>query len=228
MSTIQRRNSQRLASALEALTSDLDMDVTASEVETDENIVSAGLSPQEYMRQDGRDYGDNGEQAAMQYLGQDEDDQDFKAAIAQLEDASDCEQQTTESEDDQDFQAAFAQAMEEAVQEDEVQESEQEEVEQASIEQGDPGVDDFGSEETFDTDNVRQLGSDYGVDFDGDEDLQDTIRNVPGRTQKQAKIKKLIARIENVANHLEKTGRKKLAYRLDVVCNNLEAKYFNK
>jgi EAL domain-containing protein (putative c-di-GMP-specific phosphodiesterase class I) len=45
MSTIQRRNSQRLASALEALTSDLDMDVTASEVETDENIVSAGLSP---------------------------------------------------------------------------------------------------------------------------------------------------------------------------------------
>ena len=107
--------------------------------------------------------------------------------------------------------------------------AEQEEnAETASIIQGDPGVKEVGSQATYDTANVRDLGSDYGVDFDGDQNLQDSIRNVPGRAEKQARIKKLIARIENVANELEATGRKSLAYRLDVVCNHLEAKYLNK
>ena len=98
----------------------------------------------------------------------------------------------------------------------------------ASILQGDPGVDEVCSQSTYDTDEVRELGSDYGVDFNGDQDLQDSIRQIPGRAEKQAKIKKLIARIENVANEFEATGRKSLAYRLDVICNNLEAKYLNK
>lgn len=223
MSEIQRRKSQRLASALQALTSDLD--IQAMETEVDENVTASDMTPQDYMSQDPRGYGDNGQDAAKQYLGQDQDQADFQAAIAELEDVSDCEDgqcDASEDEEDEDFEAAFAAAM---AQEDEIEEAEQEEIEQGSIEQGDPGVDEFGSQMTYDTDNVRQLGSDYGVDFDGDEELQETIRAVPGRTQKQAKIKKLIARIQNVANHLERTGRKKLAYRLDIVCNNLESKY---
>ena len=192
MATIQRRNSQRLASALQALTADLDVDATEMQVETNENIKSGSKTPKEYMDQDGRGYGDNSEDAAKQYLG--EDYEDFQSAIKQLQSSSELE----EAEDD---------------------------VQEASIQQGDPGVDQFGSQSTFDSQDVRDLGQDYGIDFDGDEDLESTIRNIPGRKQKQAKIKKIIARIENIANYLQKTGNKRFAYRLDIVCNNLEKKY---
>ena len=134
--------------------------------------------------------------------------------------------EVTAGDDEDDVQQAeeddFEQAFQAAMAEDEEQET------TASILQGDPGVDEVGSQSTYDTDEVRELGSDYGVDFNGDQDLQDSIRQIPGRAEKQARIKKLIARIENVANEFEATGRKSLAYRLDVICNNLEAKYLNK
>ena len=210
MSITQRRSSQRLASTLDALSADLDFEATEVEVETDENISAGEMSPQEYW--EGKAKGDE----AIQLLGQDQELQD---AIEDLE-------QVTAGDDEDDVQQAeeddFEQAFQAAMAEDEEQET------TASILQGDPGVDEVGSQSTYDTDEVRELGSDYGVDFNGDQDLQDSIRQIPGRAEKQAKIKKLIARIENVANEFEATGRKSLAYRLDVICNNLEAKYLNK
>ena len=205
MSTIHRRNSQRLASALDALTSDLD--ITASEVEVNENIAS--MTPEEYVKQDvqGRDYD------PIAYLGEEDEEKPAEEGEEEVEEVED--------DEDDDFQAAFRQAMSEA-EEDE----EDEDNRQGEILQGDPGVDEVGSQATYDTEDVVKLGPDYGVDFDGDDRLQD-IRNVPGRSQKQARIKKLIARIERAANHLENDGRKKLslAYRLDIVCNNLQKKY---
>lgn len=210
MSITQRRSSQRLASTLDALSADLDFEATEVEVETDENISAGEMSPQEYW--EGKAKGDE----AIQLLGQDQELQD---AIEDLE-------QVTAGDDEDDVQQAeeddFEQAFQAAMAEDEEQET------TASILQGDPGVDEVGSQSTYDTDEVRELGSDYGVDFNGDQDLQDSIRQIPGRAEKQARIKKLIARIENVANEFEATGRKSLAYRLDVICNNLEAKYLNK
>ena len=210
MSITQRRSSQRLASTLDALSADLDFEATEVEVETDENISAGEMSPQEYW--EGKAKGDE----AIQLLGQDQELQD---AIEDLE-------QVTAGDDEDDVQQAeeddFEQAFQAAMAEDEEQET------TASILQGDPGVDEVGSQSTYDTDEVRGLGSDYGVDFNGDQDLQDSIRQIPGRAEKQARIKKLIARIENVANEFEATGRKSLAYRLDVICNNLEAKYLNK
>ena len=210
MSITQRRSSQRLASTLDALSADLDFEATELEVETDENISAGEMSPQEYW--EGKAKGDE----AIQLLGQDQELQD---AIEDLE-------QVTAGDDEDDVQQAeeddFEQAFQAAMAEDEEQET------TASILQGDPGVDEVGSQSTYDTDEVRGLGSDYGVDFNGDEDLQDSIRQIPGRAEKQARIKKLIARIENVANEFEATGRKSLAYRLDIICNNLEAKYLNK
>lgn len=210
MSITQRRSSQRLASTLDALSADLDFEATELEVETDENISAGEMSPQEYW--EGKAKGDE----AIQLLGQDQELQD---AIEDLE-------QVTAGDDEDDVQQAeeddFEQAFQAAMAEDEEQET------TASILQGDPGVDEVGSQSTYDTDEVRELGSDYGVDFNGDQDLQDSIRQIPGRAEKQARIKKLIARIENVANEFEATGRKSLAYRLDVICNNLEAKYLNK
>ena len=191
MSITKRRNSQRLASTLDALSSDLDFEATEVEVATDENISAGEKTPDEYW--EGKAKGDE----AIQLLGQN---------------------QEKNQEADDDFEQAFQAAMAE----------QEENAETASIIQGDPGVKEVGSQATYDTANVRDLGSDYGVDFDGDQNLQDSIRNVPGRAEKQARIKKLIARIENVANELEATGRKSLAYRLDVVCNHLEAKYLNK
>lgn len=193
MSITKRRNSQRLASTLDALSSDLDFEATEVEVETDENISAGETTPDEYW--EGKAKGDE----AIQLLGQNQEN-------------------TQESEEDEDFEQAFQAAMAE----------QEEQAETASIMQGDPGVKEVGSQATFDTSEVRDLGSGHGVDFDGDQDLQDSIRNVPGRAEKQARIKKLIARIENVANELEATGRKSLAYRLDVVCNHLEEKYLNK
>ena len=210
MSITQRRSSQRLASTLDALSADLDFEATELEVETDENISAGEMSPQEYW--EGKAKGDE----AIQLLGQDQELQD---AIEDLE-------QVTAGDDEDDVQQAeeddFEQAFQAAMAEDEEQET------TASILQGDPGVDEVGSQSTYDTDEVRGLGSDYGVDFNGDQDLQDSIRQIPGRAEKQARIKKLIARIENVANEFEATGRKSLAYRLDIICNNLEAKYLNK
>lgn len=210
MSITQRRSSQRLASTLDALSADLDFEATEVEVETDENISAGEMSPQEYW--EGKAKGDE----AIQLLGQDQELQD---AIEDLE-------QVTAGDDEDDVQQAeeddFEQAFQAAMAEDEEQET------TASILQGDPGVDEVGSQSTYDTDEVRELGSDYGVDFNGDQDLQNSIRQIPGRAEKQARIKKLIARIENVANEFEATGRKSLAYRLDVICNNLEAKYLNK
>lgn len=210
MSITQRRSSQRLASTLDALSADLDFEATEVEVETDENISAGEMSPQEYW--EGKAKGDE----AIQLLGQ---DQELQQAIEDLE-------QVTAGDDEDDVQQAeeddFEQAFQAAMAEDEEQET------TASILQGDPGVDEVGSQSTYDTDEVRELGSDYGVDFNGDQDLQDSIRQIPGRAEKQARIKKLIARIENVANEFEATGRKSLAYRLDVICNNLEAKYLNK
>lgn len=210
MSITQRRSSQRLASTLDALSADLDFEATEVEVETDENISAGEMSPQEYW--EGKAKGDE----AIQLLGQ---DQELQSAIEDLE-------QVTAGDDEDDVQQAeeddFEQAFQAAMAEDEEQET------TASILQGDPGVDEVGSQSTYDTDEVRELGSDYGVDFNGDQDLQDSIRQIPGRAEKQARIKKLIARIENVANEFEATGRKSLAYRLDVICNNLEAKYLNK
>ena len=210
MSITQRRSSQRLASTLDALSADLDFEATEVEVETDENISAGEMSPQEYW--EGKAKGDE----AIQLLGQ---DQELQQAIEDLE-------QVTAGDDEDDVQQAeeddFEQAFQAAMAEDEEQET------TASILQGDPGVDEVGSQSTYDTDEVRGLGSDYGVDFNGDQDLQDSIRQIPGRAEKQARIKKLIARIENVANEFEATGRKSLAYRLDVICNNLEAKYLNK
>ena len=210
MSITQRRSSQRLASTLDALSADLDFEATEVEVETDENISAGEMSPQEYW--EGKAKGDE----AIQLLGQ---DQELQQAIEDLE-------QVTAGDDEDDVQQAeeddFEQAFQAAMAEDEEQET------TASILQGDPGVDEVGSQSTYDTDEVRGLGSDYGVDFNGDQDLQDSIRQIPGRAEKQARIKKLIARIENVANEFEATGRKSLAYRLDIICNNLEAKYLNK
>lgn len=210
MSITQRRSSQRLASTLDALSDDLDFEATEVEVETDENISAGEMSPQEYW--EGKAKGDE----AIQLLGQ---DQELQQAIEDLE-------QVTAGDDEDDVQQAeeddFEQAFQAAMAEDEEQET------TASILQGDPGVDEVGSQSTYDTDEVRELGSDYGVDFNGDQDLQDSIRQIPGRAEKQARIKKLIARIENVANEFEATGRKSLAYRLDIICNNLEAKYLNK
>ena len=210
MSITQRRSSQRLASTLDALSADLDFEATEVEVETDENISAGEMSPQEYW--EGKAKGDE----AIQLLGQ---DQELQQAIEDLE-------QVTAGDDEDDVQQAeeddFEQAFQAAMAEDEEQET------TASILQGDPGVDEVGSQSTYDTDEVRELGSDYGVDFNGDQDLQDSIRQIPGRAEKQARIKKLIARIENVANEFEATGRKSLAYRLDIICNNLEAKYLNK
>ena len=210
MSITQRRSSQRLASTLDALSADLDFEATEVEVETDENISAGEMSPQEYW--EGKAKGDD----AIQLLGQ---DQELQQAIEDLE-------QVTAGDDEDDVQQAeeddFEQAFQAAMAEDEEQET------TASILQGDPGVDEVGSQSTYDTDEVRELGSDYGVDFNGDQDLQDSIRQIPGRAEKQARIKKLIARIENVANEFEATGRKSLAYRLDIICNNLEAKYLNK
>ena len=210
MSITQRRSSQRLASTLDALSADLDFEATEVEVETDENVSAGEMSPQEYW--EGKAKGDE----AIQLLGQ---DQELQQAIEDLEQvtAGDDEDGVQQAEED-DFEQAFQAAMAE----DEEQET------TASILQGDPGVDEVGSQSTYDTDEVRELGSDYGVDFNGDQDLQDSIRQIPGRAEKQARIKKLIARIENVANEFEATGRKSLAYRLDVICNNLEAKYLNK
>lgn len=210
MSITQRRSSQRLASTLDALSADLDFEATEVEVETDENISAGEMSPQEYW--EGKAKGDE----AIQLLGQDQELQDAIEDLEQVT-AGDDEDDVQQAEDD-DFEQAFQAAMAE----DEEQET------TASILQGDPGVDEVGSQSTYDTDEVRELGSDYGVDFNGDQDLQDSIRQIPGRTEKQARIKKLIARIENVANEFEATGRKSLAYRLDVICNNLEAKYLNK
>ena len=213
MSIKQRRNSQRLASTLDALSADLDFEATELEVETDENISAGEKTPQEYW--EGKAKGDQ----AIQLLGQDQEEQKEAQEVQEVQQAED-EEQTAEADqefDDEDFEAAFQAAM--AEQDQEVEEKD------ASILQGDPGVDEVGSQSTFDTDEVRGLGSDYGVDFDGDQALQDSIRNVPGRAEKQARIKKLIARIENVANELQATGRKSLAYRLDIVCNNLQAKY---
>ena len=210
MSITQRRSSQRLASTLDALSADLDFEATEVEVETDENISAGEMSPQEYW--EGKAKGDE----AIQLLGQDQELQDAIEDLEQVT-AGDDEDDVQQAEDD-DFEQAFQAAMAE----DEEQET------TASILQGDPGVDEVGSQSTYDTDEVRGLGSDYGVDFNGDQDLQDSIRQIPGRTEKQARIKKLIARIENVANEFEATGRKSLAYRLDVICNNLEAKYLNK
>jgi hypothetical protein len=45
MSITQRRNSQRLASTLDALSADLDFEATEVEVETDENISAGEKSP---------------------------------------------------------------------------------------------------------------------------------------------------------------------------------------
>ena len=210
MSITQRRSSQRLASTLDALSADLDFEATELEVETDENISAGEMSPQEYW--EGKAKGDE----AIQLLGQDQELQD---AIEDLEQVTAvAEEDDVQQAEEDDFEQAFQAAMAE----DEEQET------TASILQGDPGVDEVGSQSTYDTDEVRELGSDYGVDFNGDQDLQDSIRQIPGRAEKQARIKKLIARIENVANEFEATGRKSLAYRLDVICNNLEAKYLNK
>ena len=212
MSITQRRSSQRLASTLDALSADLDFEATGVEVETDENIHAGEMSPQEYW--EGKAKGDE----AIQLLGQ--NDNELQDAIEDLEKVTttnageDDVQQTEDDDFEQAFQAAMAEAGEQEI--------------TASILQGDPGVDEVGSQSTYDTDEVRELGSDYGVDFNGDQDLQDSIRQIPGRAEKQAKIKKLIARIENVANEFEATGRKSLAYRLDIICNNLEAKYLNK
>lgn len=95
----------------------------------------------------------------------------------------------------------------------------------ANVMQGQPGVEQFGSEATGDTSEVRDLGSDYGVDFDGDDDLEDSIRDVPNRDEK---IRLTIAKLQRIANYLEKNGHTKLAYRIDVVCNNLEKYHLNK
>lgn len=211
MSITQRRNSQRLASTLDALSADLDFQATEVEVETDENITTGDKTPQEYW--EGKAKGDQ----AIQLLGQG-DEQEIQQAISDLEQVTADECEDVQQAEEDDFDKAFAAAM--------AEDDEQETT--ASILQGDPGVDEVGSQSTFDTDEVRGLGSDYGVDFNGDQDLQDSIRQIPGRAEKQARIKKLIARIENVANQFEATGRKSLAYRLDVICNNLEAKYLNK
>ena len=209
MSITQRRNSQRLASTLDALSADLDFEATEVEVETDENISAGEKSPQEYW--EGKAKGDE----AIQLLGQ---DQEIQEAVTELEETTAGEEEDVQQAEDYEFEQAFQAAMAE----------DDEQGETASILQGDPGVDEVGSQATFDTDEVRSLGSDYGVDFNGDQDLQDSIRQIPGRAEREAKIKKLIARIENVANEFEATGRKSLAYRLDVICNNLEAKYLNK
>lgn len=202
MSITQRRKSVRLASTIDALTNDLDdIEATGVQTETQENISAGEMSPDEYW--DGKAKGDQ----AIQLLGQEED--------VESSEQEDIEGADQKDEFDKAFNAAMAQ-------------DDQEETEESSIQEGDPGVEEFGSEATKDTSAVRDLGSDAGVDFDGDENLEESIRNVPGRAEKQAKIKKLIARIENVADVFENSGRKALAYRLDVVCNYLEAKYLNK
>ena len=178
MSLIQRRNSQRLAHTLEALTEDLEVESVQTEV--DENVDAT--TPQEY-------WGDKakGDQA-IQLMGE------------QAEEVSEESFDQTQDEDDVT-------------------------TEQDSIMQGDPGVEEFGSQLTNDSDDCEKL--DF-VPFDGDEAKEDTIRAVPGRAEKQARIKKLIARIEKVADKCERIGKKSLAYRLDIVCNNLQAKYLNK
>lgn len=214
MSITQRRNSQRLASTLDALSADLDFYATEVEAETDENISLGGTAQEYYKRSE--PYSQLDAEARVQVLGQG-GEPEIQQAISDLEQATvdGCEAVQQAGDDfDQAFAAAMAEDYENGA--------------TGSILQGDPGVDEVGSQSTFDTDEVRGLGSDYGVDFNGDQDLQDSIRQIPGRSEKQAKIKKLIARIENVANQFEATGRKSLAYRLDVICNNLEAKYLNK
>lgn len=95
----------------------------------------------------------------------------------------------------------------------------------SNVLQGQPGVEQFGSEATGDTSEVRQLGEDYGVTFDGDQALEDSIRQIPNRDEK---IRITIAKLQKIANYLEKNGHTKLAYRIDVVCNNLEKYHLNK
>ena len=186
---MQRRRSQRLASALDALENDLQVMQIKTQTEQD---IQAKKTLDEYWGTLVQD-----EEEKVLLLGEQEE--------------------VTEAEQEEVTEAC----------EEEVTEAEQEEGDtiKANIEQGNPGVEQFGSEATGDTDEVRQLGEDYGVTFDGDQALEDSIRQIPNRDEK---IRITIAKLQKIANYLEKNGHTKLAYRIDVVCNNLEKYHLNK
>ena len=229
----QRRNSQRLASVLDAMTEDLDFNTkeVSSELEEDVAQICSSIEDVANYCKDAEGWKDLSEEDKIQMVcgGDDEEDEEDEAEAGFSESEED-EFESCEfaDEDEDEFESCEFADDEEEIEEDD----EEEETTEAS--EVEPGIEDtIGNEMTGGSpggdrslSKEKELIGDGNSKFDNDENYEDSIRNVVAA--RKAKIKSFIARLDAAATELESTGSKTgiaLAYKLDMISDKLEKKY---
>ena len=211
----QRRSSQRLASVLEAMTSDLDdFNTTEVSTETEEDIVGAGMAEDlaDYAEQD-LDWKDLTEEEQMQMIGDEEEVEEELEEDEEIEeDLEDLEDEV--EEDDEEIKEELDDI------EEEVEEKEaaiEDEIGNQTV-SGGPGGDRSLSLE-------KQTVGEGNVEFEKEDEYEESIRNVVNA--RKARVASIVAKLDNIADRLERQGNKKVAYRIDLVSDRLEKEYLN-
>ena len=242
----QRRNSQRLASVLDAMTEDLDFNTkeVSSELEEDVAQICSSIEDVANYCKDAEGWKDLSEEDKIQMVcgGDDEEDEEDEAEAGFSEsDEDEFESCEFADEDEDEFESCeFAdededefESCEFADDEEEIEEDDEEE-ETTEASEVEPGIEDtIGNEMTGGSpggdrslSKEKELIGDGNSKFDNDENYEDSIRNVVAA--RKAKIKSFIARLDAAATELESTGSKTgiaLAYKLDMISDKLEKKY---
>lgn len=215
----QRRSSQRLASVLEAMTSDLEgFNEVEVSTETEEALINSDEADAlaDYVERD-VDWKNLSKEEQLQMIG-DEDDEieededeevDFDDELDELEDVID------ESGEDDEVFSFEDDEIKEFKEDDEIEAAIEDEIGNETNGNG-PGGDRSVSLE-------KELVGGGNVEFDKEDEYEDSIRNVV--TARKARVASIVAKLDNIADRLEKAGNKKLAYRVDVVSDKLEKEY---
>ncbi len=243
----QRRNSQRLASVLDAMTEDLDFNTkeVSSELEEDVAQICSSIEDVANYCKDAEGWKDLSEEDKIQMVcggdGDDDAEEDeAEAGFSESEEDEDIE--SCEFADEDEEACEFADDNEEdefesyefADEDEEVEEDGDDEEETTEASEVEPGIEDtIGNEMTGGNpggdrslSKEKELIGDGNSKFDSDENYEDSIRNVVAA--RKAKIKSFIARLDAAASELENTGSKTgiaLAYKLDMISDKLEKKY---
>ena len=227
----QRRNSQRLASVLDAMTEDLDFNTkeVSSELEEDVAQICSSIEDVANYCKDAEGWKDLSEEDKIQMVcgGDDAEEDEAEDGFSESEE-DEFESCEFADEDEDEFESCEFADDEEEIEEDD---DEEETTEASEVE---PGIEDtIGNEMTGGSpggdrslSKEKELIGDGNSKFDNDENYEDSIRNVVAA--RKAKIKSFIARLDAAATELESTGSKTgiaLAYKLDMISDKLEKKY---
>lgn len=243
----QRRNSQRLASVLDAMTEDLDFNTkeVSSELEEDVAQICSSIEDVANYCKDAEGWKDLSKEDQIQMVcGGDDEEDEAEAGFSESEEDEEIEAcDFAEEDEDIEESCEFAEDDDEEFESCEFAEDDEEEVEEAGDDEEDdtteasevePGIEDtIGNEVTGGNpggdrslSKEKELIGEGNSKFDNDECYEDSIRNVVAA--RKAKIKSFIARLEAAASELEATGSKTgiaLAYKLDMISDKLENKY---